>query len=293
MYSIFAEVTCDLSPQQILDNQINIIPMTVYLDDDIEFLDTYNHENFALADFYQALNDKKIPRTSQASLPHFLQSFKTELEKGNDILYIGFDSKLSGSFNSANIAINELKEDYPDRKLIAIDSLNVSCGHGLLVMLAAKYRKQGLSVEENADKVQSVVNRTLTFGTVDDLFYLRNNGRLSTMSALIGSLIHIKPVIRCEKDGALNNFSTVRSRKNALKAVASHAMEHYDKEFGENVYIFHGNAYEDALKVKEFILATYPVDESKIMLNDCGMVVASHTGPGVVGVVCIGTIEKA
>ena len=209
-----------------------------------------------------------------------------EKSEGKDILYIAFSSGLSGTYNSIRMAAEELQEEYPERKLIVIDSLCACLGEGLLVYKAVQLKRAGKSLEEVAAWVEENKLHIMHNVTIDDLFHLHRGGRVSKASAIVGTMIQIKPIIHMDEHGELKVIGKERGRKKALTHIVDMAVKQSEGWDNDIVMITHGDCKEDAEFVARQVEKKMGVHN--ILINCIGTVIGSHTGPGVVAVFCMG-----
>ena len=231
-----------------------------------------------------------MPTTSQVNPEQAKEAFKACLDQGNDVLYIAFSSGLSGTCGSGMVAAEEIREsgEYPDRKLIVIDSLSASLGEGLLVHKAVQLKEAGKSMEEVADWVEKNKLHLCHNFTVDDLFHLHRGGRVSKATAVLGTMINIKPVLHVDDEGHLIAIGKVRGRKKSLAALVDRMADQikgYEDQNSE-VFISHGDCQEDAEYVQKLVQERFGVD--KFIINHVGPTIGAHSGPGTVALFFMG-----
>lgn len=236
--------------------------------------------------FYSRLKSGETITTTQVNPASCMDFFSEFLDQGLDILHIAFSSALSGSCASAQIAAAELKPKYPGRKVVVVDSLCASMGQGLLLTHAVRLKKGGAALEEVAAWLEENKLHLCHFFTVNDLFHLCRGGRVSKTSAVLGSLIGIKPILHVDDEGRLVPIGKCRGRATALSALADHMERHAVDPKKQTVYISHGDCLEDA----EFLAATIRrrLGVKDILINPVGPVIGSHAGQGVVALFFIG-----
>ena len=208
------------------------------------------------------------------------------VQKEMDILYIGFSSGLSGSFNSVRMAIEGLADEYPQRKLIAVDSLCACLGAGLLVYNAVQLKRSGKTIEETAKWVEENKLHICHNVTIDDLNHLHRGGRVSKATAVVGTMVKIKPIIHMDDNGELKVIGKQRGRKKSLQYIVDMAVEQSRGWENDIIMITHGDCEEDAAYVAELVKEKMGINN--ILINCIGTVIGSHTGPGVVAVFCMG-----
>ncbi len=286
-YIITTDSTCDLPYSYINEHGVVILPLE-YTDGNDTFQDGPSTD---LKKFYENMREGIQYRTNASNPENIKNTFRPILEKGLDILHIGFSSGLSSSFANTRLAISELEEDFPDRKILAVDSLAASMGQGLLVYYAVKKKEEGMSVDDLATWISDNALHFCHQFTVDDLKYLMRGGRISRMSSIIGTLINIKPVLHVDNEGHLVPTSKVRGRKKSLITLVdnmeSTVGSYRDKN--EIVLISHCDCIEDA----EFVgkLVTERFGYTNIVYNYINTVIGSHSGPGTVALFFLGDVR--
>ena len=233
---------------------------------------------------------KEMITTSLVDPARFSELFSSILESGKDVLYIGFDSALSGTYQSSVIAAEDMREKYPERKIITVDSLCASVGQGLLVYYAAKLKEEGKPMEEVAEWALENRLNVCHWFTCDDLFFLKRGGRVSAATAVVGSLLQVKPVMHVSDAGKLEVVTKARGRKQAMHALVN-AMEKTVKDPQKQlVMVAHGDCPEDAEYVMKLVREKFTVKESIIHYLD--PVIGAHAGPGTLALFFMGTARK-
>ena len=241
-----------------------------------------------LPEFYAFLREKKSASTAAVNIDSFLEIMTPFLEEGKDILYLGFSSGLSSTYASGKLAADELMEKYPDRKIYAVDTLAASLGQGLLVYLAAKRRLAGESIESVRDFVENNKLNLCHWFTIDDLFFLKRGGRVSGTTAVVGTMLGIKPVMHVDNEGHLINVAKARGRRAAIDALFDKAKTTMIGErANSSVFISHGDCYEDAVYLADRIKNEIGVKEVRIAY--VGSVIGSHSGPGTLALFFLGS----
>lgn len=279
-YRLVSDATLDLPNDLIEKFNITVVPMAFTLDDQ-EILHYPDERNMTTEDFYAALKEGKKSATSQINPATYVEVLAPILEGGEDILYICFTSGLSGTYQSALIAKEMLEEDFPERRLLVVDSLCASAGQGYFVYLAALQKEAGLSLDELEEWVLTHRNRIAHWFTVEDLFHLQRGGRLSFAEAMLGSALKIKPIISVDEEGKLYVQDKVRGNKKSVEYMISKINETMDDK-ERTVFIGHGDAEERALALKEQLEAKTKAEN--IRITKIGPVIGSHTGPGMLAV---------
>ena len=285
-YVIITESTSDITQELVEELGVIVIPMDFEINQK-----SYSHypdaREMGIHEFYEALKAGGKSVTSLINTQTFLNYFESAIKEGNDILYIGFSSGLSGTYNSAVIARDELLEKYPEAAISCIDTKAASAGEGLLVYTAANKKKEGLSLTELESWLRENVLHLCHWFTVDDLFHLKRGGRVSALSAGIGTALNIKPVLHVDDEGHLIPMEKVRGRKKSLMALLEHMVETCTNPQEQVVFIGHGDAIEDAGFLADQIKEKLSVKD--VILTPIGPVVGTHSGPGTIALFFFGT----
>lgn len=236
-------------------------------------------------EFYAFLREKKMASTSAINPETFSCVIEEYVKEGKDVLYLGFSSGLSNTYNAGRLASEELSEKYPDAKIYACDTLCASLGQGMLVYLAAKKKQAGATIDELRDWVEEKKLHQCHWFTVDDLMFLKRGGRVSATTAAIGTLLGIKPVMHVDNAGKLIKMGTARGRKAALDALVDKTKETITEK--EVAFICHGDCIEDANYVADRYRNELGIKE--VIIGYTGVVIGSHSGPGTLAVFYIGT----
>ena len=237
--------------------------------------------------FYERLRKGDAATTNAVNTAQYTEALEPLLQAGRDVLVLAFSSGLSATYQSSVIAVEELRAKYPERKLYTVDTLCASLGQGLLVWYAAQLRERGRSIKEVQDWVEEHKLNLCHQFTVDDLYFLKRGGRVSAATALVGSMLHIKPVLHVDSEGHLINIDKVRGRQASLKALVDRMEETAIDPGSLTVFISHGDCLEDAQMVAEMVKKRFGVDE--VYINYVGPVIGAHSGPGTVALFYIGT----
>ena len=282
-YVIFTDSCCDISPETLAQWGVTYADMTfTFVGEDKEYIGT----DISNKDFYDRMKQGAIAKTAAINAAAFTDAFEPILKEGKDILYVAFSSGLSTTVNSANMAVADLKEQYPDRKIIVVDTLAASAGGGLMVYMAVNKKNEGATLEENAAYIESLVPNHCIWFTVDDLEYLKRGGRVSPLVALAGGLLGIKPILQMDDEGHLIKVSTARGRKNAIEALASKYAELSFEEKNTPIFISHAQCKEDAERLADILKERHNADVT--MITEIGPVIGSHAGPGTIAMFFIG-----
>lgn len=274
---ILADSASDLPLSYYQENKITLFPLKVHINDK-------EYEDLASIDpsqVYEAIAAGHLPKTSQASPSRFEEVF-TEMAKSNEKgVYIAFSSELSGTYQTAVMILDQVKEDYPDFQFTIIDSKCASLGYGLVVMAAAEMANAGASMEDIIKDVTFRAQHMEHLFTVDDLNHLAKGGRLSKASAFLGGLLNIKPLLNVE-DGKLVPIEKIRGKKKLLKRIIEVMRERGAALDKQTVAISHANDMETALEMKKMIMEEFGTDN--VYINTIGAVIGSHTGQGTISI---------
>lgn len=283
-YTIFTDSACDIPVAILLQWNISCISLTFRFNDRDE---EYADGDIASGEFYDRMRRGGVAKTSAVNAETFKTAFAKELEAGRDVLYLGFSSGLSTTYNSARMAAQELSEQYPERKVLTVDSLSASAGFGMLVALAAEKRDEGADIDTLVDYVHSLIPHLCHWFTVDDLVYLKRGGRVSPTVAFVGNLLGIKPVLHVDDEGHLINMSKVRGRRAAIVALAQKYGELHDPSASDRVFISHGDCESDAKLLKQIVEETYGARVD--IITPVGTVIGAHSGPGTLAIFFLAT----
>ena len=276
-YIVYTDSGCDISPELLAQWGVGLSSLTFrFEDEEVE----YTGPEMSVEDFYDRMRAGGVAKTSAINIGSFIDAFEPLLQQGKDILYLGFSSALSTTYNSAVIAVRQLSEQYPARKIIAVDSLSASAGQGLLVYLASEKKKSGATIDETAAYLNEIRLHICHWFTVDDLEYLKRGGRISPTVALVGNILGIKPVLHVDNEGKLVNISKIRGRKKSLAALAEKYAELAAQPESGTVFISHSSCVEDANALASLLHEQHGV--SVQLITDIGPVIGAHTGPGTV-----------
>ena len=281
---IVTDSSCDLGIDFVKKNNIEFVPLLLNLDG--ENIEDDLGKSLGYREFYEKLRAGSMPSTSQINIYTFEEKFKELLDKGYEILYIGLSSALSGTFNSANMARNNILEENPNAKIAVVDSISVSMGLGMLIKKAYEMINEGKMLEEIVQWIEENKSKVIHAILVDDLKHLKRGGRLSASSAAVGSILNIKPLLKLNNSGAVEAAEKVKGKKKALKRLASIVKEKAINIENEILYIMHGDALEEAQYLKEMILQELNFKDVKV--EYIGTVIGTHGGPGTIAAVFCG-----
>ena len=283
-FIILTDSSADLTAEQCRELGIRTVELGVI----IEGADPIPNCDVDVKDFYAKLRGKISTTTSAASIEQFTEAFGAILKETDaDLLYLGFSSGLSGTFNAGAVAMRELSEQYPDRKLYAVDTLCASLGQGLLVYLACQKKKAGADIDEVKSYVEGIIPNLCHWFTVDDLFFLKRGGRVSAATAVVGSLLSIKPVMHVDNAGKLINVAKARGRKAAIDALFDKMKATILPDQNETIFICHGDCIDDAEYLAERVRNELGIKD--VMIGYTGPVIGSHSGPGTLAIFYLGS----
>ena len=285
-YVIMTDSSCDLTHAMAEELGLHVIPLTVNSPKG-DFRNFLDHHEVAVETFYGYLRAGDMCKTSAANTATFTEEMEGYLEAGKDILYLGFSSGLSGTFSAGAIAAQELSEKYPERKIYAVDTLCASMGQGMIVYQAAKKAQAGASIDEVRDWVEANKMNVAHWITVDDLQHLKRGGRVSATTAVVGTMLKIKPVLRVDEEGKLETMEKARGRKSALNYLVDKVGEHAIDIAEQEMFISHGDCLADAEYVAAKVKERYGVKQ--VYINYIGPVIGAHAGPGTVAVFWMAT----
>lgn len=283
-YVIMTDINADLPEDYIREHNLEILSLSYIIDGE-----TYDRTHpLEVEEFYSRMRGGSMPTTSQVNPEQAREAFAACMEQGKDVLYIAFSSGLSGTYNSGRVAAEELKEEgrFPERKVIVLDSLSASLGQGLLVHKAVQMKESGKSLEEVAAWVEeNKLNLCHNF-TVDDLFHLQRGGRVSKATAIVGTMINIKPILHVDNEGHLIPVGKVRGRKKSLSALVDRMGEQIKGFENPEVFISHGDCLEDARYVEKLVRERFGVES--FLINHVGPTIGAHSGPGTMALFFMG-----
>ena len=284
-YKILTDSTTDLSPQLVAQTGVTVLPMT-YTIGEKSYRNDPEETDLSSGDFYDMLRGGAMSTTSQINVETFREVAGKMARDGFDVLYVGFSSGLSGTFNSARIAFEDLSAEYPEHNFLAVDSLCASMGEGLLVYHAAQQQKAGRSIEETARWLEENKLHLAHWFTVDDLNHLKRGGRVSGAAAFFGTMLNIKPVLHVDDAGHLIPMEKVRGRKASLDALVAHMEKDAVDPASQTVFISHGDCRADAEYVADLVREKFGTQD--IRIHSIGPVIGSPSGPGTVALFYLG-----
>lgn len=284
-YLILTDSTCDLPLDIVKKENIIVLPMEYNVGDKSYTYSPY--EDFNCDEFYKNLKINNNVSTTQINFIKYVDYFEEYLKEGFDILYIAFSSSLSGTYESSLLAASKLSEKYPDRIIKSIDSKAASIGEGLLVYLANEKKKAGYSLDEVYEWILRNRDNICHYFTVDDLEHLYKGGRISKLSASVGTTLNIKPVLHVDDEGSLVPLCKVHGRKRSLKQLVSNMEDLSISPNEQVIFIGHAGCSDDAEYVKDLIYDSF--NPKEVIINHIGPIIGSHSGPKTVALFFYGS----
>ena len=281
-YKIITDSACDLPAAMLQELSVDAVSLAVLLNGETR-ADTVDA---GIQEFYHSLRAGDVATTSAVNPDGWANAMEPALQAGQDVLVMAFSSGLSTTYQSAVIAAEELKEKYPDRKIYVVDTLCASLGQGLLVWYACQKRDEGYSLEDLRDWVENNKLNLCHWFTVDDLMFLKRGGRVSATTALVGTMLQIKPVLHVDDEGHLINVAKARGRKASIDALAKKVAELGEGFDNETMFISHGDCLEDAEYLARILKEKHGAKH--VHINHVGAVIGSHAGPGVLALFFLG-----
>ena len=282
-YVILTDSCCDLTKEQLAEISVPSLSLEVLIDGG----DPVLNDDVNIEEFYKKLREKGSVTTSAIGMERFYEFFEGYLSEGIDILYLGFSSGLSGTYNAAFVAAQELADKYPERKVYTVDTLCASLGQGLFVYIAAKNKAAGMSIDDLYEWAKEKRYNLCHWFTVDDLFFLKRGGRVSAATAVMGTMLSIKPILHVDHKGKLVNVEKARGRKGSLDCLINHLKATVVEPETQTMFICHGDCIADAEYVAKKMKEELGVPE--VIIGYTGPVIAAHSGPGTLALFYIGT----
>ena len=285
-FLIITDSTCDM-PQEMADELgLAILPIRVSMEDK-EYAHYLDGRELGFHEFYEKLRAGVPAKTSAANQEDFISLMEPALAAGRDVLYIGFSSGLSSTYNVGVMTAAQLAEKYPERKVYTVDSLSASLGQGLLVYHAVQQKLAGRSIDEVRAFVEENRLHLCHWFTVDDLQHLKRGGRVSAAAAAFGTMLNIKPVLHVDDEGHLIPVGKVQGRTTSIKALLKKMQETAIDPAEQVVFISHGDCEKDAEKLAAMVRES--IGPKEIILNPIGPVIGAHSGPGTAALFFLGT----
>ena len=281
-FVIMTDSSSDLPAAVAQELGVRVIPLEVNMEGDIKLNDEID-----IKEFYAYLREKHGAKTSALNMDKLTEVFEPYLAEGKDVLYIAFSSGLSATYMAGKNAAEDLAEKYTDARVLVVDSLCASLGQGLLVKLAVDKKNTGAGIEEVVSYVEEIKPSLAHWFTVEDLFFLKRGGRVSAATAVVGTMLQIKPVLHVDDEGKLVSMDKARGRQGSLRALVEKMKATAIEPAKQTVYISHGDCYDDAKKLADMI--TEELGTTDILISEIGPVVGAHAGPGTVALFFLGT----
>lgn len=285
LFDILTDTGCDMPMEYLAEHEIKAVKLGFTMDGvNYEGEDGISIEPKA---FYDKMRAGSMPTTYQVTAESAKAHIEESLQKGRDVLVITFSSGLSGTSGSFVVAARDLKEEYPNRKIFVVDSLCASMGQGLLLDYVIKRADEGASIEDTAEYAENLKLYICHHFTVDNLFHLKRGGRVSTTTAVVGTMLKIKPILHVDDEGHLINIGKAMGRKKALHTLVENLLATADMDENDPIFISHGDCMEDVEYVKKLLLDKMP--NVKIYVHYVGAVIGAHSGVGTVAIFNKGT----
>ena len=284
-YVILTDSCCDLSAEMAAELGVEVLPLSLQMGDRT-YRNYLDGREIGFHEFYERVRSGELATTSAVNVGEFEEKMREILKTGKDILSTSFSSALSAPYQSSVIAAEELKDEFPDAKILTVDSLCASLGQGLFVYLCAQEQKKGKTIDEVKTFAEETKGRVCHWFTVDDLNHLKRGGRINAATALFGTMLAIKPVMHVDDEGRLIPVSKARGRKASLTALVDRMEATALDAANGTVFISHGDCIEDAQYVADLIKDRFGYES--FLINHVGPTIGAHTGPGVVALFYMG-----
>ena len=280
-FVIITDSAADLPDHIVKELGVPVVPLTYFVDD-VAYTNYPDHSEMPVSEFYAKLRAGANVHTSAVNVAEFEEAFRAHLEAGKDVLYLGFTSALSATYQNGKNAAEELAEEFKDRKIYAVDTLCASIGQGLLVYLTCKQKEQGADIDACRDYAEKMKDRIIHEVTVDDLGQLKRGGRISGFTAIVGTALGIKPLIHISDDGKLVSIGKIRGRRASIVNIAEKAIAAACDSNETPIFICHGDCIEDAELLAKLVNEKLP--EKEIIIGYTGPVIGSHSGQGTLAI---------
>ena len=285
-YVLITDSSADLSQEMVQELGVTVLPLSFTIQGKT-YRNYPDNREMDLPLFYDMLRAGELATTSAVNVAEYTQAVEPILQEKKDVLILAFSSGLSSTYQASVLAAGELREKYPDRKIYTVDTLCASLGQGLLVYLAAQEQRKGKSIEEVRDWAERTKLNLCHQFTVDDLHFLKRGGRISATTAVVGSMLQIKPVLHVDNEGRLINIGKARGRQASLKALVDKMEKTVTEEGKKTVFISHGDCRKDAVAVADMVRERFGTQD--IRINYVGPVIGAHSGPGTLALFYLGT----
>lgn len=282
-YVILTDSACDIKADALAKWNVGYKSLTFKFDDEDK---EYSNADMSADAFYAEMRKGRTAKTAAVNTESFTEMFEEHLKEGKDVLYLGFSSGLSNTYNAARLAAAALREQYPEAKILTVDTLAASAGEGLMVYLTVQKKNEGATIEEAAKYCEDLIPNISIWFTVDDLVYLKRGGRISPTTAFVGNALGIKPILHMDEAGHLVNVGKVRGRKPSILEMAKQYDALATDKAGGTVFISHGDCLADA----EFLANTLKEKHGVTVqiITDVGPVIGAHSGPGTLALFFVG-----
>lgn len=285
-FVIMTDSCCDLTAELAQELGVQVLPLSLLIGQDT-YRNYLDGREIGFKEFYDKVRGGAMPTTSAVSVGDFEDAMRPILAQGKDILYLAFSSALSTTYQSAVIAAAELREEFPEATIHTVDTAAASLGQGMYVYLCAKQQKAGKSIAEVYAYAEDIKLKVCHWFTVDDLNHLKRGGRVSATTALVGTMLSIKPILHVDNEGHLTSVSKTRGRKASLMALVDEMEKTAIDPKDQTIFISHGDCEDDAKLVADEIRKRFGTED--IRINYVGPVIGAHTGAGVVALFFLGT----
>jgi len=283
-FVIITDSCSDLERKYIDENNIPFAMLTCRIGNQ-EYKDDFG-TSLPYSKFYDLMRSGEVPKTSQPNTNDFYEIFREQAEKNVDILYIGVSSGLSGTLSPAHVAENMIQDEFEGVEIYIFDTLTASLGEGLMVMKALELKKNGASMMEIVDYLETHVQKLNTYMIVNDLNHLKRGGRINTAAVLIGSVLKINPLLSISHEGKVLPIGNMKGRKKAINKLADLITERIENPEGQTICISHGDCYEEALELKNLILER--ISPGDVYISFIGPVIGTYGGPGAMAIFFMG-----
>ena len=284
-FILFSDSGCNLPQRKLRELDIRVIRFTYEMDGET-ILCPESPDGFDGQTFYQRLKNGAETKTSLLNVDDFLSAFRPWVESGQDVLYVGLSSGVSGTYQSSVLAARELMAEFPERHIQCVDSKGAGLGTGILTCRAADYRSEGLDVNQAAERLRQDAENLCEFFTVDDLMFLKRTGRVSGITATLGSMLQIKPMLRGDEEGKIVVCGKIRGRKRAIADLAEKYAKRVVDAGAQRVAISHGNCLEEARLLAEKVKEIARPKELILSIHE--PLTGTHVGPGMLALFFFG-----
>ena len=288
-YVIYTDTSADVNKEFTLNNELLFVPMTYTLGEEERVCRGMEDEDL-LKKFYDGQRSGDLTHTSQITPQQYIDTFEKHLAQGESVIYLSLSSGLTKTFDSVRIAKMDMDEKYPDAKIYPVDTLSATGGMGLLAELAVINKKSGMSAAENAANLEEMSHKVCHIFMVEDLMYLKRGGRISAATAVVGTVMNIKPILVIDQEGRLITVAKKRGEKLALRELMTRYLDSRDTRYGNHVYITHADSGERPAILEDMLKRhDSSVSHTEMYLSP---IIGAHTGPGMVAIIFFGDRAK-